>query len=44
MRSATLTIVTDLIRDAAHPLTGSRADYDHILDFIGDVCGQKPRS
>src|SRR5271166_897417 len=37
MQSATLTIVTDLVRDAAHPLTGSRTDYDHLLDFIGDA-------
>jgi hypothetical protein len=32
-----LTIVTDLVRDAAQPLTGSPADYDELLEFIGDA-------
>ncbi len=36
MPDATLSIVTDLVRDSAHPLTGSSADYDDLLDFIGD--------
>jgi erythromycin esterase-like protein len=37
MRNATLPIVTDLVRDAAHPLTGSREDYDSLFEFIGDA-------
>jgi len=30
-------IVTDLVHEAAHPLTGSPADYDPLLGFIGDA-------
>jgi erythromycin esterase-like protein len=37
MVAATLPIVTDLARDAAHELTGARSDYDPLLDFIGDA-------
>jgi erythromycin esterase-like protein len=37
MLDATLPIVTDLVRDAAHPLTGASADYDPLLEFIGDA-------
>ncbi len=37
MSEATLPIVIDLIRDAAHPLTGSPMDYDPLLNFIGDA-------
>ncbi len=37
MLDATLTIVTDLVRDAAHPLTGADADYDPLLNSIGDA-------
>ncbi len=37
MLDATFAIVTDLVRDAAHPLTGSQVDYDHLLEFIGDA-------
>ncbi len=37
MLDATLPIVTDLVRDAASPMTGSSADYDPLLDFIGDA-------
>jgi len=33
----TLAIATDLIRDAATPITGSSSDYDGLLDFIGDA-------
>ena len=32
-----LAIVTDLVRDAARPLTGSAADYDDLLNFCGDA-------
>ena len=32
-----LNIVADLVREAAHALTGSRSDYDPLLDFIGDA-------
>ena len=35
--NATETIVTDLIRDAAMPLTGSSHDYDPLLDIIGNA-------
>ena len=37
MLTSTLSIVTDLVREAAHPLTGSVADYDALLDSIGDA-------
>jgi len=35
MLDATVPIVTDLVRDAAHPITGAGADYDLLLEFIG---------
>ena len=37
MLYATLPIITDLVRDAASPLTGANADYDALLEFIGDA-------
>lgn len=37
MLDATLPVVADLVRDAAHPLTGSHQDYDPLLEFIGDA-------
>jgi len=37
MLDATLPIVTDLVRDAASPLVGASADYDRLLEFIGDA-------
>ena len=37
MLDATLPIVTDLIRQAVHPLTRSHEDYDALLEFIGDA-------
>lgn len=37
MLPATLPIVTDLVRDAASPITGSASDYDPLLEFIGDA-------
>ena len=37
MLNATLPIITDLVHDAALPLTGSPSDYDHLLEFIGDA-------
>ena len=37
MLDTTLPIVTDLVRDAAYPLTGARQDYDPLLEFIGDA-------
>ncbi len=37
MTNATLSIAVDLVRNAAHPLTGSPADYDPLLDLIGDA-------
>lgn len=37
MLDATLPIVTDLVHDAASPMTGSSADYDPLLEFIGDA-------
>jgi erythromycin esterase-like protein len=32
----TTTMLTDLVHDAAHPLTGSMEDYDPLLSLIGD--------
>lgn len=37
MLDATLPIVTDLVRDAACPITGSSVDYDPLLEIIGDA-------
>jgi erythromycin esterase-like protein len=37
MLDLTLPIVTDLVRDAAHPLVGASTDYDSLLEFIGDA-------
>src|ERR1700693_6400624 len=37
MLDATLSIVADLVRDAARPLTGAGTDYDPLLEFIGDA-------
>jgi erythromycin esterase-like protein len=37
MLDATLPIVKNLVRDAAHPLTGPGTDYDPLLAFIGDA-------
>lgn len=37
MFESTLPIATDLVRDAAHPLTGGNHDYDSLLKFIGDA-------
>jgi erythromycin esterase-like protein len=37
MLDTTLPIVSDLIREAAHPLNGSQTDYDHLLEFIGNA-------
>ena len=36
MIDATLPIVSDLVRDAAHPLTGTATDYDPLLEMIGE--------
>jgi erythromycin esterase-like protein len=35
--NATLTILTDLVHDAAHPLSGAARDYDPLLELIGDA-------
>lgn len=35
--NATETILLDLVRDAADPLTGSAQDYDPLLELIGDA-------
>jgi len=37
MLDATLPIITDLARDAAHVLTGAGKDYDPLLEFVGDA-------
>ncbi|HEY9599711.1 MAG TPA: erythromycin esterase family protein, partial [Cyanophyceae cyanobacterium] len=37
MPDATLTKLTDLVRESAHPLTGSPQDYDPLMDWIGDA-------
>lgn len=37
MIEATLPIVRDLVRDAAHPLIGVGTDYNPLLEFIGDA-------
>ena len=37
MPDATVTKLTDLVRQSAHPLTGSAQDYDPLMDVIGDA-------
>jgi len=37
MRNGTLSLITDLVRDSVHPLTGASTDYDSLLDFIDDA-------
>ncbi|MHB1022698.1 MAG: erythromycin esterase family protein [Acidobacteriaceae bacterium] len=37
MLDANLAITVDLVRTAAHPLTGSPAEYDPLLNLIGDA-------
>jgi len=37
MLASTIPIVTDLVREAAHPLTGSSTDYDSLFELIGDA-------
>jgi hypothetical protein len=37
MPDATLPIITDLVHDAAQALTGARADYAPLMEFIGDA-------
>ncbi len=37
MLNAIIPIVSDLVRDAAHPLTGLPTDYDALLEFVGDA-------
>jgi erythromycin esterase-like protein len=37
MLDATVPIITDLVRDGAHPLNGASTDYDPLLEFIGDA-------
>jgi erythromycin esterase-like protein len=37
MTDATLLLTADVVRDAAHPLTGSKTDYDPLLDLIGEA-------
>lgn len=37
MRNATLSPITDLVRDSVHPLTGASMDYDPLLELIGDA-------
>jgi len=37
MPDATVTKLTDLVRQSAHPLTGSAQDYDPLMDLIGDA-------
>ena len=36
MLDASLSITTDLVRDAARPLAGSNPDYEPLIEFIGD--------
>lgn len=38
MLDAILPIISDLVREAAHPLTGSQTDYDHFLEDPERAC------
>jgi len=37
MADATTVLLADVIRRAAHPLTGAAEDYDKLLQLIGDA-------
>jgi erythromycin esterase-like protein len=37
MIDATISKLTDAVRESAHPLTGSPQDYDPLMDLIGDA-------
>ena len=37
MPDATITKLTDAVREVAHLLTGAAEDYDPLLDLIGDA-------
>ena len=37
MPASTLPAIAHLVREAAHPLTGAPADYDSLLQCIGDA-------
>jgi erythromycin esterase-like protein len=37
MPDATLTLITDLVKESAHPLTHSAGDYDPLLELIGNA-------
>jgi erythromycin esterase-like protein len=37
MADATMTKLTDAVRESAHPLKGSPQDYDPLMDLIGDA-------
>jgi erythromycin esterase-like protein len=37
MLEATLTLITDLVKQSAHPLTCSAGDYDPLLELIGNA-------
>ncbi len=37
MPDATITKLTDAVRECAHPLTGSAQDYEPLMDLIGDA-------
>src|SRR6184192_4601080 len=37
MADTTLAVVTNAIREVAHPLTGKATDYDPLMELIGDA-------
>lgn len=37
MLDTTVTLIGDLVKDAAHPLTGAPKDYDSLLRFVGNA-------
>jgi erythromycin esterase-like protein len=37
MQSARHSALTQIVREVAQPLTGADADYDALIDFIGDA-------
>lgn len=37
MHRTTTPTLAETIRDAAHPLTGAKGDYDPLLELIGDA-------
>ena len=41
MVTETKVLLTDVVREAAHPLTGEIEDYNPLMDLIGFACSDR---